>query len=162
MKSLPNPRSRANANAYFATNPVGTITNFPLDGTVYDIPHTDESPSWVTNYLPGATVTFDHPYQINGIADDINGTIGRGRIISHTAKFTLEKKSFLGVEYIALIRTRVTGVVEDIYDFNCDGGGAGEEAAIIQIGHGNGSYGTGRASGVIYRNKIEIDQDITF
>jgi hypothetical protein len=150
------------ANAFFATNPVGTIATFPLDGTSYNIPLTDESPSWVTNYLPGVTVTFDHPYQVNGINDDINGTIGRGRIISYTAKFTFEKKIFLGVEYVGLTRTHVMGVVEDLYDFNRDGGGAGEEAAIIQLGHGNGSYGTGRTSGVIYRNKIEIDQDITF
>ena len=46
------------------------------------------------------------------------------------------------------------------YDFNRDGGGAGEEAAIIQLGHGNGSYGSGRTSGVIYRNRIEIDQTV--
>jgi hypothetical protein len=150
------------ANAFFATNPVGTIATFPLDGTSYNIPHTDESPSWVSNYLSGVTVTYDNPYQVNGINDDINGTIGRGRIMSHTTRFTIEKKSFLGVEYLSLARTHVAGVVEDLYDFNAEDQGAGGKAAIIQLGHGNGGFGSGRSSGVIFRDKIEIDQDITF
>jgi hypothetical protein len=148
------------ANAFFATNPVGTIATFPLDGSNYNIPHTDESPSWVSNYLSGVTVTFDEPLQVNGVNDDINGTIGRGRVLSHTATYTIEKVDGLFGPKLVLNSVHYTGTVEDLYDFNRDGGGAGEQAAIIQLGHGNGGYGSGRSSGIIYKDRVEINQDV--
>ena len=149
------------ANSFFATNPVGTTATFPLDGTAYNIPHTDESPLWVTNYLAGVTVTFDEPSQWNVGFDDVFGTIGRGRVLSHTARYTVEKRSDIFGDYLKVTLVNYAGVVEDLYDFNQDGGGAGEEAAIIQLGHGNGGYGSGRTSGVIYKDRIEFNQNLS-
>ena len=148
------------ANAFFATNPVGTIATFPLDGTSYNVPHIDESPTWVSSYLSGVTVVFDEPTQINGFNDDINGTIGRGRVLSHTATYTIEKVDGLFGPKLILNSVHYTGAVEDLYDFNRDGGGAGEEAAIIQLGYGNGGYGSGRYLGIIFKDRIEIDQSV--
>ena len=51
-----------------------------------------------------------------------------------------------------------TGLVKDLYDFNAEDGGPGGIAAIIQLGNGNGSYGTGRATGLIFRDDIQIDE----
>ena len=150
------------ANAFFATNPVGTIATFPLDGTAYGIPHPDESLPWVANYLSGATVAFDEPLQYNGVDDDINGTIGRGRILSHTAQFTIEKVQDLFDTKLVLTNGRFTGIVEDLYDFNAEDQGAGGDAAIIQLGHGNGGYGSGRASGFLFRDRIEFDEVVSY
>jgi hypothetical protein len=148
------------ANSFFATNPVGTTATFPLDGTAYNIPHTDESLSWVTNYLAGVTVTFDEPFQLNLGFDDVFGTIGRGRVLSHTARYTVKKRSDIFDNYLEVTLVNYAGVVEDLYDFNRDGGVPGEEAAIIQLGHGNGGYGSGRTSGVIYKDRIEFNQNL--
>ena len=153
------------ANAFFATNPVGTIATFPLDGTSYNIPHTDESPSWVATYLSGVTVTFSSS-DTNGLlwtalGDDAYVSIGRGQLMSHTATFTIEKKTdIFGSVYLEVESANYAGVVEDLYDFNAEDTGLGGKAAIVQLGHGNGSYGSGRSSGVIYKDRIEFNQSV--
>ena len=138
--------------AYFLTNPVGHVATFPPSPTdYYNIPHNHESPEWV----PATTVTFDEPLQVNGINDDVNGTIGRGRLLYHKAKFIVEKKSLMGVEWLDMIQANYLGEVDDLYDFNQEAGGPAGESAIVQIGYGDGTYG--RSAGVIYRSHIIFD-----
>ena len=138
--------------AYFLTNPVGHVAAFPSSPTeYYNVPHIHESPGWV----PETTVTFDEPMQINGFNDDVNGTIGRGRLIYHKAKFIVEKKAFMGVEWLEVIQANYMGEVDDLYDFNQEVGGPAGESAIVQIGYGAGAYG--RSAGVIYRSQIVFD-----
>ena len=60
----------------------------------------------------------------------------------------------MGEEVLSVEETQVCGELQDLYDFNHDSGGAAQNAAILQIGHGNGSQGAARASGVIYRTKV--------
>ncbi len=150
----------AAATAYFATNAVGTVTNFPLDGTMYDIPHADESQQWTTNYLSGVTVTFYQTIGTTSTVDDVNHSIGRGRVLTHKARFTIQTYlDFWGSIKTNTI-THFSGAVEDLYDFNAEDKGPGGEAAVIQLGHGNGCYSTGRIQGQIFRNRIEFDQDV--
>ena len=138
--------------AYFLTNPVGHVAAFPSSPTeYYNVPHIHESPGWV----PETTVTFDEPMQINGVNDDVNGTIGRGRLLYHKAKFIVEKKAFMGVEWLEVIQANYMGEVDDLYDFNQEAGGPAGESAIVQIGYGAGAYG--RSAGVIYRSQIVFD-----
>jgi hypothetical protein len=46
--------------------------------------------------------------------------------------------------------------------FNTEAPGAGADGGIEQLGHGNGSYGTSRSSGVIYKVRVQFDQNINF
>ncbi len=136
----------------FQGQPVGYQKTYPSPTTSYDIPHTHESPAWVTT----TTVTFANFPEFLANGDDLNGTIGRGRLISHKAQFTVEKKD-IGYIVLDVIEVRSVGEVQDLYDFNHDAGGAAQNAAILQIGHGNGSYGTARSQGHIWRNTVNFD-----
>ncbi|RKX33731.1 MAG: hypothetical protein DRP71_09405 [Verrucomicrobia bacterium] len=140
--------------AYFASQPVGHVRTFPSSTTFYSVPHMHESPAWVT----ATTVEFDEPLQVNGVYDDINGTIGRGRLTSHQAQYTVEKKSILGVMYLDVTQSRYKGEVQDLYDFNQEAGGPPGAAATVQIGYGDGGYG--RTKGVVYRSRIEFNKTI--
>ena len=136
----------------FQGQPVGYQKTYPSPTTSYDIPHTHESPAWVTT----TTVTFANFPEFLANGDDLNGTIGRGRLISHKAQFTVEKKD-IGYIVLDVIEVRSVGEVQDLYDFNHDAGGAAQNAAILQIGHGNGSYGSARSQGHIWRNTVNFD-----
>jgi hypothetical protein len=50
------------------------------------------------------------------------------------------------------------GEVTDLYDFNHDAGGHSQDAAILQIGYGNGSYGPSRNRGKIFIDRIEFNK----
>jgi hypothetical protein len=149
------------ASAHFASLPAGSPpAYFPSETGFYDIPHTHESPAWV----PVTTVTFDSWLPNQG--DDVNGTIGRGRLLSHKARYRVEKVSVnegapdapYYVDRIIVTRVVSQGVVIDLYDFNHMVGGAAQDAAILQIGFGKGAYGGARDRGKIYRNRIEFDK----
>jgi hypothetical protein len=109
-------------------------------------------------------VTFDSWLPNQG--DDVNGTIGRGRLLSHKARYRVEKVSVnegapdapYYVDRIIVTRVVSQGVVIDLYDFNHMVGGAAQDAAILQIGFGKGAYGGARDRGKIYRNRIEFDK----
>ena len=44
----------------------------------------------------------------------------------------------MGEEVLSVEETQVWGELQDLYDFNHDSVGAAQNAAILQIGHGNG------------------------
>ena len=139
---------------YFAGLPVGTVATFPSpnpeDG--YSVTHTSESPSWVPPY----TKTFD-TWRPN-LIDDVNGTIGRGRLLFHKVRYKVEKRETLFGSKLVVTEVRSWGEVSDLYDFNHDVGGAAQNAAILQIGYGNGSYGTPRNRGKVFRDRIEFNK----
>lgn len=150
------------ATAHFASLPVGSSAYFPSTG-FYSIPHTHESPAWV----PVSTLIFDSWLPNQG--DDVNGTIGRGRLLSHQARYKVEKQEnnigttanpFYVVELV-VVEVLSQGEVIDLYDFNHMVGGAAQDAAILQIGFGKGAYGTARDRGKIYRNRIEFEKTHT-
>ena len=114
--------------------------------------HTSESPEWVTPY----TETFDTWLQ--NLIDDVNGTIGRGRLLFHKARYKVEKQETLFGSTLVVTEVRSWGEVSDLYDFNHDVGGAAQNAAILQIGYGNGSYGATRNRGKIFRDRIEFNK----
>ncbi len=153
------------ATSYFVSLPVGSSAYFPANPEdFYDIPHTQESPAWV----PATTVTFDS--LLPNIIDDVNGTIGRGRILSHQARYRVEKRLVdrsapegppLLVEELVVTEVFSQGTVIDLYDFNHLTGGAGQDAAILQIGFGKGAYGGERNRGKIYRDRIEFRNTYT-
>jgi hypothetical protein len=155
------------AAAYLASQPVGSVVYFPSSTGFYDVPHTHESPSWV----PTTTVTFHNLPAVPPLPslDDVNGTIGRGRLLSHKVRYKVEKKEITEwvqdgyVTYTANVPTEITsqGVAIDLYDFNHMVGGAAQDAAILQIGYGKGSYGTDRNRGKIYQNRIEFEKTYT-
>ncbi len=138
--------------------PVGYQKFFPPTG-YHDVPHQHESPSWV----PQTSVDFDDPAPnpIFVFFDDVLASIGRGRLQRHQAQFILVKMQADPVTTYIHLLARYKGYVEDLYDFNRDAGGAGEKGAIVQIGHGNGGYGSERDSGVIFRDQIEFDVTIS-
>ena len=131
---------------YFAALPVGTARFFPSSVGWYDVTHTSESPPWVTPY----TKTFNT--WLPDLVDDVNGTIGRGRLPSHQVRYHIVKQT--GGLVVTSIES--IGEVIDLYDFNHDVGGAAQDAAILQAGYGNGSYGAPRNRGKIFRNRIEF------
>ncbi|MGI6749697.1 MAG: hypothetical protein ACOX6A_04170 [Atribacter sp.] len=126
----------------------GQVAWYPASSQGDDISHVSESPSWV----PGSTLEMNS--LLPNLIDDLNGTFGRIRIMSHKARFRIRKEMVLGEEVLVVEKTQTWGELQDLYDFNHDSGGAAQHAAILQIGHGNGSQGAARASGVIYRTKV--------
>ncbi len=137
---------------YFEGLPVGTTSYFPSSVSWYDVTHTSESPEWVTPY----TETFDT--WLPNLIDDVNGTIGRGRLLFHKARYKVEKQETLFGSTLVVTEVRSWGEVSDLYDFNHDVGGAAQNAAILQIGYGNGSYGATRNRGKIFRDRIEFNK----
>ena len=67
----------------------------------------------------------------------------------------------MGEEVLSVEETQVWGELQDLYDFNHDSVGAAQHAAILQIGHGNGSQGAARANGIIYRTRVFIHKITT-
>lgn len=140
--------------AHFSSLPVGSVATFPLAGGFFSVPHVNESPGW-----PFTAVEFDEPLVPN-VFDDVNGSFARARIISHLARYTVEKKSLLSVDYLDVTQVNYVGVVEDLYDFNYEAGLVAGQPAIVQIGHANGSYGATRNAGNIYQDRIEFNVTI--
>ena len=156
---------RPQAAAYLRTNPVGTIATFPLDGGFYEMPlmqYQQEAdapfqPAWVE----GTTILV---HNLDGescqglliLIDDANGSIGRGRLTNIGYQFSVEKVE-AWANLACLESIRVVGTIEDLYDFNRESGGAASAAASLQIGHGNGSYGSGRDRGKIFRTRVDVD-----
>ncbi len=145
---------------YFAGLPAGTIATFPSpnpeDG--YTVTHASESPAWVA---PGAyTIELD-TWVWNKI-DEVNGTVGRGRLLSHKARYKVEKQETLFGSELVVTEVRSWGEVIDLYDFNHSyASGGAQDAAILQIGYGNGSYGSPRNRGKIFRDRIEFNKPYT-
>ena len=138
---------------YFEGLPVGTTNYFPSSVGWYDVPHTNSSPSsWVEDY----TVTFDSGWPND--VDDLFGSIGRGRLLFHKARYKVEKRETLFGSELIVTEVRSWGEVIDLYDWNHDTGGRLQDAAILQIGYGNGSYGYPRNRGIIFRDRIEFNK----
>ncbi|MCZ2076633.1 MAG: hypothetical protein LC130_16750 [Bryobacterales bacterium] len=138
---------------YFASLPVGSSNDFPSSIGGFDVAHTNESPPWVTPY----TTTLDTWLPNTG--DDVNGAIGRGRLVVHKARYRVEKRGYFPNDLV-VTEVHSWGEVQDLYDFNHDAIGeteAARDAAILQIGFGNGSYGSSRNRGKIFRDRIEFD-----
>ena len=136
---------------HFASLPVGSEADFPSATTFFDVTHISESPSWVAPY----TVTFDTWFP--NLIDDVNGTIGRGRLPSQQVRYHIVKQT--GGLVVTSIES--IGEVIDLYDFNHDVGGAAQDAAILQAGYGNGSYGSSHNRGKIFRDRIQFDKFYT-
>jgi hypothetical protein len=142
--------------SYFATQVVGTVAYFPSSITGYEVPHESESQPWVS----GCTLTFNTWWP--DLVDDTNGTVGRGRLLEHRARYRVEKKlvSFDGytVVYLAVTQIQSWGEMIDLYDFNHDAGGKSRDAAILQLGFGNGGYGSARTRGQIFRTRVQFNK----
>ena len=78
--------------------------------------------------------------------------VARARISGFKVRFKAKKTS----SGFDIIETTTAGVVEDLYDFNYIAGFLSQRAATIQLSHGNGSFGSGREAGQIYRNRFEF------
>jgi hypothetical protein len=111
-----------------AADPAGTVREFPGGGSGYQLP--------LTEHL--TVETFN--------------AIGLGRFSGWTVSFAVKKIGPLEYE---VLETAVIGTLEDLYDFNITSPMPGAQAAMLQIGHGNGSYG--RTTGVIYRDTFNIE-----
>ncbi len=164
VRNYYNSSVSAVAAAHFSGLPIGSSAYFPSSTGFYNISHVHESPAWV----PITTVTFHNLPAVWPLPslDDVNGTIGRGRLLSHQARYKVEKQEVdIGgpdLHYFVpvLVVTEVVskGETIDLYDFNHMVGGAAQDAAILQIGFGKGSYGADRNRGKIYRNRIEFEK----
>lgn len=123
---------------------------------------------WVSNYLSGVTLTLHTAAITNSMfwfpnTDDAYSTFARVRLLSHSSTFKMEKKEDIwGTSYLEFLSAHSSGILEDLYDFNTEAPGAGADGGIEQLGHGNGSYGTSRSSGVIYKVRVQFDQNINF
>jgi hypothetical protein len=146
-----NAKVKGGVESYFASLPVGTVAEFPRHDPFYTVLLPSESPSWVG----GATVNFN-----NGgwPKDDLGNAIGRGRVLSLRARYTVEKKSLSGVEYLKVTQVSYDGEVRDLYDFNQEATSLASAAATVQLGFGNGSYG--RTNGRIFLIKIEFQETL--
>ena len=142
---------------YFANMPIGTTNVFPSSVGWYDIAHASESPAWVA---PG-TPTIELNSWLWDKVDDVNGAIGRGRLLFHKVRYTVEKRETLFGSELIVAEVRAWGGVSDLYDFNHDVDGTAQDAAILQIGYGNGSYGSSRNRGKIFRDRIEFNKIYT-
>ena len=130
---------------YFVGAPIGAFATFPLSGGVYQIPHQHEG---ATNF-PTTTVKFHSPSS----PDDLGNALLRARLLSHDARYTVQKT---GNNSFKVTFVRMTGVVEDLYDFNRITDFPGKQAAIVQLGYGNGAYW--RTNGIIFLDRIEFEQ----
>jgi len=101
-------------------------------------------------------VTFDSWWPND--VDDLFGSIGRGRLRFHKARYKVEKRSTLFGSELVVTEVRSWGEVVDLYDWNHATGGRLQDAAILQIGYGNGSYGASRNRGKIFRDRIEFNK----
>lgn len=138
------------ATAYFTTSTTSTAT-FPLSASFYDIPHFDHSPAW-----PHVTVLFDDPGLSNAYEDDPYTAIARARLTEHKASYSLERVPLPGGGFtVQIVEIYHFGEITDLYDFNQEAAFPAPEAAIVQIGFGNGAYG--RTEGQIYRTKVTWD-----
>ena len=133
----------------------GQAAWFPDSSGKYPVPIVSDSPPWV----PGATLEMDS--LLPDLVDDLNGTFGRVRVVSMEVRFLIRMESVMGEDVLSVEETQVWGELQDLYDFNHDVVGVARNAAIMQIGHGNGLQGTARANGVIYRTKIFIHKTTT-
>ena len=92
------------------------------------------------------------------LIDDLNGTFGRVRIVSHRARFKIKKETVLGEDVLVVKQTRTWGEIEDLYDFNQEAGQFSEWGATVQLGYGNGSKSAYRPAGQIYRTRIFFEK----
>ena len=113
---------------------VGTEMSFPSDTGWYE--------------FPLDRITFQE--QLTHMDEYL--AVARARISGFKVRFKAKKTSS-GVD---IIETVTTGVIEDLYDFNYIAGFLSQRAATIQLSHGNGSFGSGREAGQIYRNRFEF------
>ena len=145
------------ATNYFENMPVGSIAYFPESPDGVDVPHESESQPWV----PGCTLEFDTWAYDKGF-DDVNATIGRGRLLSHKVRYRIEKKIAIadgyGAVYLAVTEVHSWGELIDLYDFNHDAGALARLGAIVQLGHGKGAHSPLRPAGKIFRTKILFDK----
>ena len=151
--------------AHFASLPPGAQADLPQSGLA-TITHAHQStPPWA----PKTTVLFNNPYLYDKGLDDVFGTIGRGRVPQHKARYTVKKVEY--DEYFGdnptgspifrkaigyNVTARTVGSVTDIYDFNYNAGTINIIGATLQLGYGKGIYG--RTAGKIYRWNINWDE----
>ncbi|HMO41523.1 MAG TPA: hypothetical protein PKE26_15465 [Kiritimatiellia bacterium] len=140
---------------YFASLPSGTTNYFPSEPeNGFDVTRISESPYWV----PSNTVSLSAAFEVPSNADDVLGSVGRGRLVSHKVRFKVEKVETGSGPEVFVTEVQSWGEVIDLYDFNHDAGGAPQDAAILQVGYGKGSYGTSRNRGKIFRDRIEFNK----
>ncbi|MCL2103668.1 MAG: hypothetical protein FWH21_01220 [Kiritimatiellaeota bacterium] len=139
---------------YFANQPFGTEAYFPPSTAGEDIPHKSESQPWV----PGCTLKLN-TWWPDMLGDDTNASVGRGRLLSHKARYRVKKENIAGV-LVAFTVTEVKswGEMIDLYDFNWDVSGDAHNAAVLQVGYGNGSYGPDRNRGRIFRTRVQFSK----
>lgn len=149
----------AQVRSDFENQPVGTVRYYPSADGAYDLTHNHESPVWVTR----TSVLFHNLWQIPPLpmGDDLNGTIGRGRLSFHKVRYRVERRPSPGPQGTTAeelnVTAETTGEVWDSYDWNHEVTGAAQNPAILQIGFGNGAYGSNRDRGRIYLTHITFD-----
>ena len=135
---------------------VGAEADFPpFYNSWYDVPHNSLSPTWV----PNITLEFGDGGLL-GPTSDSNSTIGRGRILEHKVRFTVEKVA--NPDVLSITKLQQYGEVIDLYDFNYESGLLSPPAATLQIGYGKGSYGSPRDFGKVFRTKIKFENTATW
>jgi len=107
--------------------------------------------------FPSATGWYEFPlnritFEDQPLHKDEYYALARARISGFKVRFKAKKISS-GVE---IVETVTTGAIEDLYDFNYITPFPATEAATLQLSHGNGSFGSGREAGQIYRNRFEF------
>ena len=76
--------------------------------------------------------------------------------LSRRKKYVVEEG--YGVVYLAVTEVQSSGEMTDLYDFNHDVSGKARDAAILQLGFGNGEYGTARNQGKIFRTRVQFNK----
>lgn len=143
---------QAEVDWFVENNSRGAEATLPSLNTFYTVPHGSLSPAWV----PGKTVLFDRPW-VWDVMDDLNGTIGRGRLLKHQVQYRI-RRTFFGAELVSVTHL---GMVEDLYDFHFEAGGLARLGATLQIGHGRGTYGTKRIGGQIFLVRVHFYETYT-
>ncbi len=149
----------ARVRSDFENQPVGTVRYYPSAEEAYDLTHNHESPAWVTR----TSVLFHNLWQIPPLpmGDDLNGTIGRGRLSFHKVRYRVERRPSPGPQGTTAeelnVTAETTGEVWDLYDWNHGVTGAAQNPAVLQIGFGKGAYGSNRDRGKIYLTHIPFD-----
>gem|GEM_PF-5417253 len=127
-------------------------------------------PHWSPLWVPKQTLLIGNEDGYAGaIPDDAFGTVGRSRFLSGKYWFVVKKENRIDYESIPdapaqehpytaiVVYLRISGISQDLYDFNHNAGGLSIPAAITQLSYGNGSYG--RSHGIIFRTSVNILND---
>ncbi len=139
--------------AYFAGLPDGSSAYFPSPAGFYNVTtHSSASPPWVPEYTKILNTVAPTYF------DDLNGSFGRVRLLNHQVRYHVMKMNDGFGPYCWVTGVISKGEVLDLYDFNHDCGGPSQDAATLQIGFGEGSYGPPRDRGKIYIDRVLFEK----